>query len=109
MNAPSRPSTPPTPPTPRPPDHERLKPASECKPITYPKPDGKLTFDLPKALYLSGTNHNHDQPSHLQLRDEGVPERVNEPHYAGPETKYCPAGTDSVGAQCVRRCAVWHE
>ncbi len=43
-----------------------------CQPITYPKPDGKFTFDLPKSLYLSGTNHNHDQPAHLKVSEEWV-------------------------------------
>ncbi|KAG1664117.1 hypothetical protein FOA52_011940 [Chlamydomonas sp. UWO 241] len=74
------------------PDHEATLLASASTPIDYPKPDGVLTFDVPKSLYLSGTNHEHDQPCHLQLVDPGLPERVNEPHYAGMESKYCPAG-----------------
>ncbi|GAX80098.1 hypothetical protein CEUSTIGMA_g7536.t1 [Chlamydomonas eustigma] len=78
----------------RAPDHERTQPLSECTPISYSdfKPDAKLTLDLPRALYLSGTNHDHDQPSHLTLRDPGVPERVNHAQFGGPESKYCPAG-----------------
>lgn len=87
------------------PDHERLRPLSEApSPPDYPKPDGVLTFDLPTSLYRSGTNHEHDQPSHLQIKDPGAFERSNLPHYGGPETKYCPAGvyeyrTDEHGRQ----------
>ncbi|KAG2484143.1 hypothetical protein HYH03_017025 [Edaphochlamys debaryana] len=87
------------------PDHEHLKPLAEAGPApAYPKPDGVLTFDLPTSLYRSGTNHEHDQPSHLKIKDEGAFERSNLPHYGGPETKYCPAGvyeyrTDEHGRQ----------
>lgn len=76
----------------RTPDHARLKKAEQCTPIAYPKPDGKLTFDLPSSVFLSNTNHAEDQPSHLVLRDAGVPIRINWPQYAGPEARYCPAG-----------------
>mmetsp|Transcript_26826 Transcript_26826/g.58500 ORF Transcript_26826/g.58500 Transcript_26826/m.58500 type:complete len:596 (-) Transcript_26826:208-1995(-) len=78
----------------RSPDNEALKPISTpgLSAPDYPKPDGKITFDLPTSLYRSGTNHDHDQPPHLKVVDAGVPERLNRPHYAGPETKYCPAG-----------------
>lgn len=64
----------PTPPHPfRRPDHERLRPLSEApSPPDYPKPDGVLTFDLPTSLYRSGTNHEHDQPSHLQIKVRGM-------------------------------------
>ncbi|PNH12244.1 Electron transfer flavoprotein-ubiquinone oxidoreductase, mitochondrial [Tetrabaena socialis] len=75
------------------PDHEHLTPLASAPPApVYPKPDGAVTFDLPTSLYRSGTNHEHDQPSHLLLRDPGAFERSNLPHYGGPETKYCPAG-----------------
>jgi electron-transferring-flavoprotein dehydrogenase len=73
-------------------DHEKLKPASECRPIAYPKPDGKLTFDRLSSVYLSGTNHEENQPAHLTLKDPAVPTSINLPVYAGPEQRYCPAG-----------------
>lgn len=85
-------------------DHETLKLAKNCTPKHYPKPDGETTFDIATSLYRSGTNHNHDQPSHLILKDEGLPSVVNLPRYYGPETRYCPAGvyeyvTDDTTAQ----------
>ena len=73
-------------------DHESLKPAAECKPIDYPKPDGKLTFDKLSSVFLSNTNHEEEQPCHLTLRDDSVPVKVNFERYAGPEQRYCPAG-----------------
>ena len=73
-------------------DHEMLKPASECKPIDYPKPDGKLTFDRLSSVFLSNTNHEEDQPIHLTLKDASVPVGINLARYAGPEARYCPAG-----------------
>ncbi|BDA46861.1 Electron transfer flavoprotein-ubiquinone oxidoreductase [Coccomyxa sp. Obi] len=73
-------------------DHEALQPASEFAPREYPGPDGEVTFALNDSLYRSGTNHDHDQPAHLQLRNAGIPETVNRPIYAGPESRYCPAG-----------------
>ena len=74
------------------PDHESLKPASQCKEIEYPKPDGVLTFDRLSSVFLSNTNHEEDQPCHLTLKDDTVPERLNLAIYAGPEQRYCPAG-----------------
>jgi len=74
------------------PDHVYLKPAAECKPIVYPKPDGKLTFDRLSSVFLSNTNHEENQPSHLTLKDASVPVNVNLAKYAGPESRYCPAG-----------------
>jgi len=74
------------------PDHAQLAPAAECRPINYPKPDGKLTFDRLSSVFLSNTNHEEDQPCHLTLRDAGVPVAVNLARYAGPEARYCPAG-----------------
>jgi electron-transferring-flavoprotein dehydrogenase len=74
------------------PDHVYLKPASECKPIVYPKPDGKLTFDRLSSVFISNTNHEENQPSHLTLKDSSVPVQVNLAQYAGPESRYCPAG-----------------
>ncbi|CAN5224671.1 electron transfer flavoprotein-ubiquinone oxidoreductase [soil metagenome] len=73
-------------------DHECLKPAAECKPITYPKPDGKLTFDRLSSVFISNTNHAEDQPVHLTLKDPSVPVNINLAKYAGPEARYCPAG-----------------
>jgi electron-transferring-flavoprotein dehydrogenase len=74
------------------PDHSYLKPASECAPIAYPKPDGKLTFDRLSSVFISNTNHAEDQPAHLTLKDASVPVQVNLSKYAGPESRYCPAG-----------------
>lgn len=74
------------------PDHTRLKPAKECQPIEYPKPDGKLTFDLLSSVALTGTNHEGDQPAHLTLKDDTVPVKNNLAIYDGPEGRYCPAG-----------------
>jgi electron-transferring-flavoprotein dehydrogenase len=74
------------------PDHEYLKPASECEPIVYPKPDGKLTFDKLSSVFISNTNHEENQPAHLTLKDPTVPTAINLARYAGPESRYCPAG-----------------
>jgi electron-transferring-flavoprotein dehydrogenase len=74
------------------PDHAYLKPAAECQPIEYPKPDGKLTFDRLASLYLSNVNHEENQPAHLTLKDASVPVSINLAKYAGPEARYCPAG-----------------
>jgi electron-transferring-flavoprotein dehydrogenase len=84
-------------------DHECLRPASEYRPIDYPKPDGKLTFDRLSSVFISNTNHEENQPSHLTLKDAGVPVNVNLAKYAGPEGRYCPAGVyefvkDSAGS-----------
>ena len=73
-------------------DHQRLKPATACKKIAYPKPDGKLTFDKLSSVFISNTNHEENQPAHLTLKDPTVPTRINLPEYAGPEQRYCPAG-----------------
>ncbi|MBN9460729.1 MAG: electron transfer flavoprotein-ubiquinone oxidoreductase [Burkholderiales bacterium] len=76
----------------RKPDHEYLLPAAECKPIAYPKPDGKLSFDRLSSVFISNTNHEENQPIHLTLKDPSVPVSVNLDRYAGPEQRYCPAG-----------------
>jgi electron-transferring-flavoprotein dehydrogenase len=73
-------------------DHLYLKPAAECQPIDYPKPDGKLTFDRLSSVFISNTNHEENQPAHLTLKDPTVPVSVNLARYAGPESRYCPAG-----------------
>jgi len=73
-------------------DHERLKKASECTPIDYPKPDGEVSFDKLSSVYLSATNHEENQPIHLTLSDDSVPVAVNLTEYDGPEARFCPAG-----------------
>ncbi|KAJ0035391.1 hypothetical protein Pint_25828 [Pistacia integerrima] len=73
------------------PDHEATDVARLHSPIQYPKPDGVLSFDVPTSLHRSNTNHEHDQPGHLCLRDPKIPELVNLPEYAAPESQYCPA------------------
>jgi len=73
-------------------DAHATKPAADCKELEYPKPDGKLTFDLLSSVALTGTNHEADQPPHLTLMDDNVPEAVNQAKYAGPEGRFCPAG-----------------
>ncbi|GAB7548758.1 MULTISPECIES: electron transfer flavoprotein-ubiquinone oxidoreductase [unclassified Cupriavidus] len=74
------------------PDHVYLKPAAECPQIAYPKPDGKLTFDRLSSVFISNTNHEENQPAHLTLKDASVPVNVNWDKFAGPESRYCPAG-----------------
>jgi len=74
------------------PDHAKLKPAAECQPIDYPKPDGILTFDRLSSVFLSSTNHEEDQPCHLQLKDANVPININLAQYDAPEQRFCPAG-----------------
>jgi electron-transferring-flavoprotein dehydrogenase len=73
-------------------DHECLRPAAECTPIAYPKPDNKLTFDRLSSVFISNTNHAEDQPVHLTLKNPNVPVEVNLARFAGPEQRYCPAG-----------------
>ncbi|MEO8155862.1 MAG: electron transfer flavoprotein-ubiquinone oxidoreductase [Rhizobacter sp.] len=74
------------------PDHLYLRPAAECEQIVYPKPDGKITFDRLGSVFVSNTNHEEHQPSHLTLKDASVPVKINLAKYAGPEARYCPAG-----------------
>jgi electron-transferring-flavoprotein dehydrogenase len=73
-------------------DHESLRPASEFTPIIYPKPDGKISFDKLSSVFISNTNHEENQPIHLTLKNEDVPVSINLAKYAGPESRYCPAG-----------------
>ncbi len=73
-------------------DHEYLLPADQCPKIDYPKPDNKLTFDRLSSVFVSNTNHAEDQPAHLTLKDAAIPVNVNLAKYAGPESRYCPAG-----------------
>lgn len=72
-------------------DHTCLRPAAECRPIAYPKPDNKLTFDRLSSVFISNTNHAENQPVHLTLKDAGIPVQINLADYAGPEARYCPA------------------
>ncbi len=78
------------------PDHAYLKPAAQCKPIDYPKPDGKLSFDRLTNVAFSFTNHDEAQPPHLVLQDPSVPIAVNLPKFAEPAQRYCPAGVYEV-------------
>jgi len=73
------------------PDHAKTRPAREFSPIVYPKPDGVVSFDRLSSVFISNTNHNEDQPSHLTLKDPAIP-LLNLEVYAGPEQRYCPAG-----------------
>jgi electron-transferring-flavoprotein dehydrogenase len=77
-------------------DHETLKPARDCQPIVYPKPDGKISFDKLSSVFLSNTNHEEDQPIHLQLKDPSIPIAKNLPMYDEPAQRYCPAGVYEV-------------
>ena len=74
------------------PDHSQLKKADQCPVIDYPKPDGTLTFDRLSSVYLSGTNHEENQPSHLTLKDDTLPISLNYAEYDAPEVRFCPAG-----------------
>jgi len=74
------------------PDSATLKPAAQCRPIVYQKPDGKLTFDRLSSVYLSNTNHEEDQPVHLIVRDPSLQKSSEHDVYAGPSARYCPAG-----------------
>lgn len=78
------------------PDHSCLKPADQCKPIDYPKPDNEITFDRLSSVFLSSTNHEEDQPCHLQLQDPSIPIEVNLPKWAEPAQRYCPAAVYEV-------------
>jgi electron-transferring-flavoprotein dehydrogenase len=77
-------------------DAESTRPAAEFKPIPYPKPDGVISFDRLTNLAFSGTNHEEDQPVHLQLKDSSIPIRYTLPVYAEPAQRYCPAGVYEV-------------
>jgi electron-transferring-flavoprotein dehydrogenase len=74
------------------PDSACLKAAAQCRPISYPRPDGKLTFDLMSSVFLSNTNHEEDQPVHLHVKDLELQRRSEHDVYAGLSSRYCPAG-----------------
>jgi len=78
------------------PDHASLRKAAESRKISYPRPDGALTFDRASSLSVSGTNHAEGQPLHLQLADPAIPISVNLPEYGEPAQRYCPAGVYEV-------------
>ena len=78
------------------PDYAQMKPAAECGKINYPKPDSKLSFDRLSSVFLSNTNHEEDQPCHLQLIDPSIPIKNNLPLYDEPAQRYCPAGVYEV-------------
>ncbi|WP_284193707.1 electron transfer flavoprotein-ubiquinone oxidoreductase [Vibrio zhanjiangensis] len=74
------------------PDHLGMKEISRCSAVQYSKPDGKLSFDKPSSVYLSGTQHEEDQPCHLLLKDTDLPINDHLPRFAEPSQRYCPAG-----------------
>ncbi|ANF87795.1 electron transfer flavoprotein-ubiquinone oxidoreductase [Pseudomonas antarctica] len=78
------------------PDYACLKLAKDSKQITYPKPDGKLSFDKLSSVFISGTNHEEEQPCHLKLKDPSIPISTNLPLYDEPAQRYCPAGVYEV-------------
>lgn len=80
----------------RQPDHATLKKAADAKPVDYPKPDGVISFDKLSSVFLSSTNHEEDQPCHLQLADSAIPLQQNLPVYGEPARLYCPAGVYEV-------------
>jgi len=73
------------------PDSASLKTAAQCRPISYPRPDSKLTFDLTSSVFLSNTNHEEDQPVHLRVTDLALQRTSEHDIYAGPSSRYCPA------------------
>ncbi|WP_372599935.1 electron transfer flavoprotein-ubiquinone oxidoreductase [Amphritea sp.] len=77
-------------------DYAQLKPASECPVISYPKPDGVLSFDKPSSVFISNTNHEENQPCHLKLKDSSIPLMQNLPKFNEPAQRYCPAGVYEV-------------
>ncbi|WP_248750148.1 electron transfer flavoprotein-ubiquinone oxidoreductase [Pseudomonas sp. MWU15-20650] len=81
------------------PDYACLKLAKDCKKIDYPKPDGKLSFDKLSSVFISGTNHEEEQPCHLKLKDPSIPIGTNLPLYDEPAQRYCPAGVYEVITQ----------
>ncbi|MHC8328184.1 electron transfer flavoprotein-ubiquinone oxidoreductase [Pseudomonas sp. LB1P83] len=78
------------------PDYACLKLAADCKKIDYPKPDGKISFDKLSSVFISGTNHEEEQPCHLKLTDPSIPIAKNLPMYDEPAQRYCPAGVYEV-------------
>ncbi|MDH5276156.1 MAG: electron transfer flavoprotein-ubiquinone oxidoreductase [Gammaproteobacteria bacterium] len=83
----------------RTPDRASLRPAGEAHRISYPRPDGRISFDRLSSVFLSSTNHEEDQPCHLQLKDPGLPIASNLPLYDEPAQRYCPAGVYEIVQQ----------
>ena len=77
-------------------DADTLVPADQASPISYPKPDGKISFDKLSSVFVSSTNHEENQPAHLKLKDPAIPIGVNLPKWAEPAQRYCPAGVYEV-------------
>ncbi|QIZ78296.1 electron transfer flavoprotein-ubiquinone oxidoreductase [Ferrimonas lipolytica] len=73
-------------------DHEAMTLAADATPISYPKPDGKVSFDRLSSVFVSNTSHEEDQPCHLRLTDKAIPVAVNLAQFAEPAQRYCPAG-----------------
>ena len=73
-------------------DHSKLKTVSKARVLKYPKPDGVISFDKLSSVYLTATNHEEDQPCHLQLKDSSIPIEKNLPLFDEPAQRYCPAG-----------------
>lgn len=73
-------------------DHEQTGKMNDYAKIDYPKPDNEVSFDLLSSVFLSGTNHEENQPAHLKLKDESIPIELNLAQYDAPEQRYCPAG-----------------
>jgi electron-transferring-flavoprotein dehydrogenase len=73
-------------------DYKQLDKAADAQPIAYPKPDGRVTFDRLSSVFISNTNHEENQPPHLQLKDPALAISVNYALYDSPEQRYCPAG-----------------
>jgi len=91
------------------PDNATLEPASQFKPIQYPKPDGKLTFDRLSSVFLSNTNHEENQPAHLHIADVETQRASEHDIFGGPSGRYCPAGVYGVdrsggGSKIRRQC-----
>ena len=78
------------------PDYATLKPAADCEPIVYPKPDGVISFDRLTNVAFSATSHEEDEPAHLKLKDANIPIGVNLPKWDEPAQRYCPAGVYEV-------------
>ncbi|MFO0990644.1 MAG: electron transfer flavoprotein-ubiquinone oxidoreductase [Hyphomicrobiales bacterium] len=92
------------------PDYATLKPASACRPIAYPKPDGVISFDRLTNVAFSATNHEEDEPAHLKLKDPSAPIDVNLPRWAEPAQRYCPAGVyEVVGEGAEARFQINHQ